>query len=79
MSIKLSNFIDGKYVAPSSGKYLDNYEPASGTVYSLVPDSEEVSNSARYYLSFLIIRSSLVNNLYAFYQILAFLYTFQYN
>lgn len=39
---KLSNFIDGKYVAPVGGKYLDNYEPATGTVYSHVPDSDEV-------------------------------------
>ena len=38
----LCNFIDGKYVPPISGKYLDNYNPASGTVYSLVPDSDEV-------------------------------------
>ena len=38
---KLSNFIDGKYVDPIKGGYIDNYEPSSGTVYSLVPDSTE--------------------------------------
>jgi hypothetical protein len=40
--IKICNFIDGKYVPPSAGKYVDNYEPSSGAVYSLVPDSDEV-------------------------------------
>ena len=37
---KLSNFINGQYVAPSNGRYLDNYEPATGQVYSLIPDSD---------------------------------------
>lgn len=37
--IKISNYIGGKECAPRSGKYLDNYEPATGKVYSLVPDS----------------------------------------
>ena len=36
---KLHNFIGGEAVAPKSGRYLDNYEPATGQVYSLVPDS----------------------------------------
>jgi aminomuconate-semialdehyde/2-hydroxymuconate-6-semialdehyde dehydrogenase len=37
---KIYNFINGKLVAPKSGKYLDNYNPATGKVYSLVPDSD---------------------------------------
>ena len=37
---KLKNYINGKLVEPVSGKYLDNYEPATGKVYSLVPDSD---------------------------------------
>jgi aminomuconate-semialdehyde/2-hydroxymuconate-6-semialdehyde dehydrogenase len=37
---KIKNFIDGKFVEPLSGKYLDNIEPATGKPYSLVPDSE---------------------------------------
>jgi acyl-CoA reductase-like NAD-dependent aldehyde dehydrogenase len=38
---KLSNYINGELVAPVSGSYLDNYNPAEGKVYSLVPDSDE--------------------------------------
>ena len=37
---KLSNYINGELIAPSSAKYLDNYEPATGEVYSLIPDSD---------------------------------------
>ena len=37
---KLSNFINGAYLAPLSGKYIDNFEPATGKVYSLIPDSD---------------------------------------
>ncbi|MEJ6583167.1 MAG: aldehyde dehydrogenase [Crocinitomicaceae bacterium] len=37
---KLQNFIDGSYCAPLKGDYLDNYEPASGKVYSLIPNSD---------------------------------------
>lgn len=33
------NYIDGKLQEPKSGKYLDNIEPATGKVYSRVPDS----------------------------------------
>jgi aminomuconate-semialdehyde/2-hydroxymuconate-6-semialdehyde dehydrogenase len=36
---KLSNFINGQYVAPLNGCYIDNFEPATGKVYSLIPDS----------------------------------------
>lgn len=38
---KLQNFINGAYCAPKNGLYLDNYEPATGQVYSLIPDSDE--------------------------------------
>lgn len=38
--LKLSNYINGKLVAPVSGSYLDNYNPAEGTVYSVLPDSD---------------------------------------
>ena len=37
---KLQNYIDGELVAPASGQYFDNFEPASGKVYSLIPDSD---------------------------------------
>ena len=38
---KIYNYIDGNLVAPDSGKYLDNYNPSKGNVYSLIPDSNE--------------------------------------
>ncbi len=37
---KLRNFINGEYCDPTNGKYIDNYEPASGKVYSLIPNSD---------------------------------------
>ena len=37
---KLQNFIDGKYISPKNESYFDNYEPATGKVYSLIPDSD---------------------------------------
>lgn len=39
--IRIENFIDGKFQPPRSGRYLDNFEPATGQVYSQVPDSGE--------------------------------------
>src|SRR3989441_10247666 len=38
-STQIKNFIDGKFVEPTSGKYLDNIEPATGKPYSQVADS----------------------------------------
>ncbi|MEN9939651.1 MAG: hypothetical protein RIR61_458 [Bacteroidota bacterium] len=37
--ITLRNYIDGSFCAPANGRYLDNIEPATGEVYSLIPDS----------------------------------------
>jgi len=39
-SIHIQNFIDGQFVEPVSGKYLDNIEPATGKPYSQVADSD---------------------------------------
>jgi aminomuconate-semialdehyde/2-hydroxymuconate-6-semialdehyde dehydrogenase len=39
--VKVLNYIDGTFREPISGVYLDNYEPATGEVYSLIPDSDE--------------------------------------
>jgi aminomuconate-semialdehyde/2-hydroxymuconate-6-semialdehyde dehydrogenase len=39
-SIKIRNFIDGQFVEPAGGKYLDNIEPATGKPYSIVPDND---------------------------------------
>src|SRR5713101_6930104 len=36
---RIKNFIDGKFVEPVGGKYLDNIEPATGKPYSQVADS----------------------------------------
>ena len=37
---KILNYINGELIEPKSGKYLDNYNPAEGKVYSLAPDSD---------------------------------------
>ena len=37
---KLQNFVNGVYCPPVSAKYFDNFEPATGEVYSLIPDSD---------------------------------------
>jgi len=39
-SLQIQNFIDGKFVEPICGKYLDNIEPATGKPYSQVADSD---------------------------------------
>ena len=36
----IQNFIDGQFVEPVGGKYLDNIEPATGKPYSQVADSD---------------------------------------
>ncbi len=37
---KILNYINGKLIEPRSGKFLDNYSPPEGKVYSLIPDSD---------------------------------------
>ena len=37
----IKNYIDGTLVEPKSGAYLDNFNPATGQVYSQIPDSAE--------------------------------------
>ena len=39
--IQIRNFINGQFVEPAGGKYLDNIEPATGKVYSQVADSDD--------------------------------------
>ncbi|HLM00659.1 MAG TPA: aldehyde dehydrogenase [Pyrinomonadaceae bacterium] len=39
--LKIENYIGGELIKPISGAYLDNYNPATGEVYSLIPDSDE--------------------------------------
>lgn len=38
---KIFNYINGDLVAPRSGNYLDNINPAIGAVYSQIPDSDK--------------------------------------
>lgn len=37
---KIANYIDGVFCPPHSGKYLTNTEPATGEIYSMIPDSD---------------------------------------
>lgn len=36
---KILNYINGQYSEPISGKWLDNYNPSNGEVYSQIPNS----------------------------------------
>ena len=38
---RIQNYIHGEWVAPQNGAYMENYEPATGTVYGLIPESDE--------------------------------------
>jgi aminomuconate-semialdehyde/2-hydroxymuconate-6-semialdehyde dehydrogenase len=38
--ITLLNYIDGQLIPPSNNRWLDNYDPARGLVYSHIPDSD---------------------------------------
>lgn len=37
---KIKNYINGSLIDPLSGNYIDNYNPSTGVVYSLIPDSD---------------------------------------
>jgi aminomuconate-semialdehyde/2-hydroxymuconate-6-semialdehyde dehydrogenase len=41
MTTLLANLINGRAAPPIGGAYLDNIEPATGQVYSRIPDSDE--------------------------------------
>lgn len=45
----LRNFINGRFEEPLSGRYIDNYAPATGAVYGRIPDSgaEDVEAAVR--------------------------------
>ncbi|MFL5765064.1 MAG: aldehyde dehydrogenase [Bacteroidia bacterium] len=36
---KIKNYINGELIEPVGKQYIDNYNPATGKVYSLIPDS----------------------------------------
>ena len=44
---RILNYIDGNFCEPISGSWLDNIAPATGKVYSQIPDSdaEDVENA----------------------------------
>ena len=37
---KILNYIDGVLCAPKAERYFDNHDPSTGSVYSLIPDSD---------------------------------------
>lgn len=43
---EILNYIDGELTAPRSGKRLENYNPATGELYSLIPDSDQADVEA---------------------------------
>ena len=43
---KLQNYINGELVAPNSNDYIDNYNPSTGKIYSLIPDSDSTDVKA---------------------------------
>ena len=38
---KIKNYINGKLIAPNSGDYLENFNPSTGKVYCLLPNSNK--------------------------------------
>jgi aminomuconate-semialdehyde/2-hydroxymuconate-6-semialdehyde dehydrogenase len=45
---RISNYINGALQSPVKSLYLDNYNPATGAVYSLIPDSDEADVDLAY-------------------------------
>jgi aminomuconate-semialdehyde/2-hydroxymuconate-6-semialdehyde dehydrogenase len=42
------NYIDGAFTAPLSNKYMDNINPATGLVYSEIPNSNALDVESAY-------------------------------
>ncbi|MBP6812363.1 MAG: aldehyde dehydrogenase [Saprospiraceae bacterium] len=40
--IQIQNFINGQYVPPANGRYIDNFAPATGEVSGTIPDSDSI-------------------------------------
>jgi aminomuconate-semialdehyde/2-hydroxymuconate-6-semialdehyde dehydrogenase len=38
--LRLKNFINGEFLEPKSGRYLSNFDPATGKIYAESPDSD---------------------------------------
>ena len=45
---KILNYINGAYCEPTSGKWLDNYNPSNGEVYSQIANSNEADIASAY-------------------------------
>jgi aminomuconate-semialdehyde/2-hydroxymuconate-6-semialdehyde dehydrogenase len=45
---KIENYINGCLIAPQSQAYFDNIEPATGQVYSQIPESDQTDLEAAY-------------------------------
>lgn len=45
---KILNYINGEYREPQSGKWLDNYNPSNGAVYSQIANSNEADIASAY-------------------------------
>ena len=39
---RIKNYINGELILPNSNTYIDNFNPSTGKVYSLIPDSDQV-------------------------------------
>ena len=39
--MKIANYIDGVFVEPQNGKYIDNIDPSTGKIYGEIPKSTE--------------------------------------
>jgi len=37
----VSNFINGSFVEPHLGKYIDSFNPSTGQIHAKIPDSDE--------------------------------------
>ncbi len=37
--MKIKNYINGEFINPISGEYIDNYNPSNGAIYSQIPNS----------------------------------------
>ena len=45
---KILNYINGELVTPVANKWIDNYDPSNGEVYSLIPNSTEADVEKAY-------------------------------
>ena len=45
---KIYNYINGELVKPNKDNWLENYDPALGKVYSLIPDSDDQDVNSAY-------------------------------